>query len=229
MPHIPALTCLINILLFFLKKNEINLNIFDFPPSKEYLTLRLFPSFLFGALPMTVCSVTAFNAISASIVSSKPAMAAVISRCGIKDNATIEDLIQDATIKAWQNVDKFEGKSKVSSWLCSIAKNTAIDHLRKHGRMVMMGDKRFPEKVDTSLHVNPEAAMIADEAEQAMNDKVQTAISKLNDKHAQVITMYHLQDMSYEAIAKQLRIPKGSVMSRLFHARKKMRELLKHS
>ena len=86
----------------------------------------------------------------------------------------------------------------------------------------------MPEKVDSSLYVNPEAAMIANESEQATNDKVQTAISKLNDKHAQVITMYHLKDMSYEAIAKQLRIPKGSVMSRLFHARKKMRELMRH-
>lgn len=164
-----------------------------------------------------------------SLIAARPLVLAVIHRTGIKDRATAEDIAQDAFIKAWQASESFQSKSKVSSWLCSIAKNTAIDHLRKHGRMVMMGDRAMPEKVDSSLHVNPEAAMIADETEQAMNDKVQTAISKLNNKHAQVITMYHLQDMSYEAIAKQLRIPKGSVMSRLFHARKKMRELLKHA
>ena len=224
MPHIPALTYIFNIILFFFKINRINL---VFRSSKEY-SLSLLILFFFGALPMLSSSVT-LDALVASMESARPAMYAVISRCGIKDRATIEDLTQDAIIKAWQSHENFQGKSKVSSWLCSIAKNTAIDHLRKHGRMVMMGDRAMPEKVDTSLHVNPEAAMIADETEQAMNDKVQTAISKLNDKHAQVITMYHLQDMSYEAIAKQLRIPKGSVMSRLFHARKKMRELLKHS
>ena len=123
-------------------------------------------------------SSVSLDALVASMESARPAMYAVISRCGIKDRATIEDLAQDAIIKAWQNADAFQGKSKVSSWLCSIAKNTAIDHLRKHGRMVMMGDRAMPEKVDSSLHVNPEAAMIADETEQAMNDKVQTAISK---------------------------------------------------
>ena len=223
MAHIPALTYIFNIILFFFKINRINL---IFQSSKEY-SLSLLILFPFGALPML--PVSSLDALVASMESARPAMYAVISRCGIKDRATIEDLTQDAIIKAWQSHENFQGKSKVSSWLCSIAKNTAIDHLRKHGRMVMMGDRAMPEKVDTSLHVNPEAAMIAEETEQAMNDKVQTAISKLNDKHAQVITMYHLQDMSYEAIAKQLRIPKGSVMSRLFHARKKMRELLKHS
>ena len=223
MAHIPALTYIFNIILFFFKINRINL---IFQSSKEY-SLSLLILFPFGALPML--PVSSLDALVASMESARPAMYAVISRCGIKDRATIEDLTQGAIIKAWQSHENFQGKSKVSSWLCSIAKNTAIDHLRKHGRMVMMGDRAMPEKVDTSLHVNPEAAMIAEETEQAMNDKVQTAISKLNDKHAQVITMYHLQDMSYEAIAKQLRIPKGSVMSRLFHARKKMRELLKHS
>ena len=223
MAHIPALTYIFNIILFFFKINRINL---VFRSSKEY-SLSLLILFPFGALPML--PVSSLDALVASMDSARPAMYAVISRCGIKDRATIEDLTQDAIIKAWQSHENFQGKSKVSSWLCSIAKNTAIDHLRKHGRMVMMGDRAMPEKVDTSLHVNPEAAMIAEETEQAMNDKVQTAISKLNDKHAQVITMYHLQDMSYEAIAKKLRIPKGSVMSRLFHARKKMRELLKHS
>ena len=178
---------------------------------------------------MQLPSSSSLDALIASMEAARPLMAAVIYRTGIKDSATIEDITQDAIIKAWQSHDNFEGKSKVSSWLCSIAKNTAIDHLRKHGRMVMMGDRVMPEKVDSSLYVNPEAAMIANETEQATNDKVQTAISKLNDKHAQVITMYHLQDMSYEAIAKKLKIPRGSVMSRLFHARKKMREFLKHS
>ncbi len=222
--HIAALSLVID--LFSLFFNLIRINSV-FQTSKEY-SLRLLILSPFGALLMFSSTAT-LDALLASMESARPAMYAVISRQGIKDRATIEDLTQDAIIKAWQSHDKFQGKSKVSSWLCSIAKNTAIDHLRKHGRMVMMGDRAMPEKVDTSLHVNPEAAMIADETEQAMNDKVQTAISKLNDKHAQVITMYHLQDMSYEVIAKKLRIPKGSVMSRLFHARKKMRELLRHA
>lgn len=162
-----------------------------------------------------------------SLIDARPLVLAVIHRTGIKDRATAEDIAQDAFIKAWQASETFQSKSKVSSWLCSIARNAAIDHMRKHKRMLLMGDNRMPEKADMSAFSNPEVKMLEEEYDLSVKSDVETAISKLSDKHATIIRMYHIDDMSYEAIAKSLKIPKGSVMSRLFHARKKMQALLK--
>ena len=162
-----------------------------------------------------------------SLIDARPLVLAVIHRTGIKDRATAEDIAQDAFIKAWQASKTFQSKSKVSSWLCSIAKNAAIDHMRKHNRMVNLGDNAIPEKADSSSLSNPLAKMLEVEHEASVKAEVQAALSKLSPKHAEVIRMYHIEDMSYEAIAKSLKIPKGSVMSRLFHARKKMQALLK--
>ena len=162
-----------------------------------------------------------------ALIAAKPLVLAVIHRTGIKDRATAEDIAQDAFIKAWQASEGFQSKSKVSSWLCAIARNAAIDHMRKHKRMVMLGDNKIPEKPDMSAYSNPEVKMLEEENDKSVKASVKTALSKLSDKHAQVIKMYHLDDMSYDEIAKELNIAKGSVMSRLFHARQKMRTFLK--
>ena len=164
-----------------------------------------------------------------ALINARPLVLAVIHRTGIKDRATAEDVAQNAFIKAWQSAEKestaFRSESKVSSWLCSIAKNAAIDHMRKHHKMVMLGDKAIPEKA--SYKYNPESNMLKAERNTAIESSVQQAIEKLSAKHKEVITLYHLDNLSYEEIAAKLGIPKGSVMSRLFHARKKMRSLLK--
>ena len=162
-----------------------------------------------------------------SLIDARPLVLAVIHRTGIKDRATAEDIAQDAFIKAWQASKTFQSKSKVSSWLCSIAKNAAIDHMRKHNRMVNLGDNAIPEKADSSSLSTPLAKMLEVEHEASGKRDVETALSKLSPKHAEVIRLYHIEDMSYENIASTLNIPKGSVMSRLFHARKKMQALLK--
>jgi len=170
---------------------------------------------------------TSTDTFNQSLIAARPLVLAVIHRTGIKDRATAEDIAQDAFIKAWQASEGFQSKSKVSSWLCSIARNAAIDHMRKHNRMVNLGDNAIPEKPDSSSLSNPLAKMLEDEHEATLKNEVETAISKLSPKHAEIIRMYHIEDMSYENIASTLNIPKGSVMSRLFHARKKMRDLLK--
>lgn len=170
---------------------------------------------------------TSTDLFNDSLIAARPLVLAVIHRTGIKDRATAEDIAQIAFIKAWQSAGSFQSKSKVSSWLCSIAKNAAIDHMRKHKRMVNIGDSAIPEKPDMSAYSNPEVKMIEEEQDTLMKDKVETAISKLKPKHAEIIRMYHIEDMSYDNIASTLNIPTGSVMSRLFHARKQMRSLLK--
>jgi len=162
-----------------------------------------------------------------ALIKARPLVLAVIHRTGIKDRATAEDIAQDAFIKAWQSSEGFEAKSKVSSWLCAIAKNAAIDHMRKHRRMINLGDNTIPEKGDSTSFSNPLAKMLEVEHDSSVKADVATALSKLSANHAQVIKLYHIDELSYEAIAKKLKIPTGSVMSRLFHARKKMRTFLK--
>jgi len=71
---------------------------------------------------------------------------------------------------------------------------------------------------------NPESILCENETQQ----KVWAAIEQLPFKFREIIVLRHFQDMSYEDIATQLGIPEGSVMSRLFYARKQMREILEN-
>ncbi|MCX4245937.1 RNA polymerase sigma factor [Paraliomyxa miuraensis] len=142
------------------------------------------------------------------------------------------DVLQEAFIKVHRYLPNFEGQSSFYTWLYRIVANLCIDHLRRSGRKrdVEFDDRlrhdRHTETVGTAGTItamgDPSAAVKNKEILAAVQD----SLGRLSDKHRAVIVMRELQGLSYADMAKAMNCSKGTIMSRLFHARRNMQKLL---
>ena len=140
------------------------------------------------------------------------------------------DVVQDAFIKAHKYLDKFEGNSSFYTWLYRIVMNLAIDHLRKHRRIkpVELDEQNLDEAAgDESLLPkilggNPGRALL----DKQIRVRIDQALEGLSDNHRAVLIMRELEGMSYEEMAQAMGCSKGTIMSRLFHARRNMQRQL---
>jgi RNA polymerase sigma-70 factor (ECF subfamily) len=140
------------------------------------------------------------------------------------------DVVQDAFIKAHKYLDKFEGTSSFYTWLYRIVMNLAIDHLRKHRRVrpVELDEQHLEEGAGDDallpkiLGGNPGRALMDKE----IRARIDQALGTLSDNHRAVLIMRELEGMSYEEMAQAMGCSKGTIMSRLFHARKNMQKQL---
>lgn len=142
------------------------------------------------------------------------------------------DVVQDAFIKAHRHLAKFEGSSSFYTWLYRIVMNLAIDHLRKtrRTRQVDFNDSIGRDDGEVSdesllpriLGQNPGKAVISKE----IREQISKALDELSDNHRTVLILRELEGLSYEEMAEAMNCSKGTIMSRLFHARKNMQKRL---
>ncbi len=151
----------------------------------------------------------------------------------LKNRHDALDCVQEGFVKVHRHLPSFQGSSSFYTWLYRIVMNLAIDQLRrrKTSKPVEFDDgvRRDSQEpgddaiVSRMLDENPRKAVIRRE----LLEKVQLALAELPEYHRQVILLREIEGMSYEEMAEALDVPKGTIMSRLFHARKKMQEALK--
>lgn len=127
-----------------------------------------------------------------------------------------EDAAQEAFIRAWKHLPKYQPRSPFRNWLYRIATNAALDTLRRDKETVILDD-RYP-----SPKSNPEAALEKSE----LNDRIRQAILALPPSSRAVLVLREYEEMSYREIADTMGIPLGTVMSRLNYARKILRQSL---
>jgi RNA polymerase sigma-70 factor (ECF subfamily) len=139
------------------------------------------------------------------------------------------DVVQDAFIKVHRHIGTFQGSSSFYTWLYRIVMNLAIDHIRKVRKVTEWGDdvQRSDDAGDGTLvpHMpdeNPSKAVVRRE----LTDKIMQALDTLPEYHRAVIVLREIEGLSYEEMAQVLDVPKGTIMSRLFHARRKLQEQL---
>jgi RNA polymerase sigma-70 factor (ECF subfamily) len=141
------------------------------------------------------------------------------------------DLAQDGFLKAWKSIAGFRGQSAFYTWLYRIMTNVTIDWLRKKQ---IQGDTEF----DDSLELNnvepgsstaPKAELLPDaRMEHAeIRKRIDAALQKLSPEHRAVIVMKEMDGLQYNEIADAMGCSLGTVMSRLFYARKKLQALLR--
>lgn len=143
------------------------------------------------------------------------------------------DLVQEAFVKVHRHLDTFQGNSSFYTWLYRITVNVAIDRIRRerNKRSVEYDDGRAHENaaesetpvVSTSTGVSPLRALRQKELAQ----KIDEASQKLSPAHMEILVLREVDGLSYEELAEVLDIPKGTVMSRLFHARHNLAKHLK--
>ncbi len=137
-----------------------------------------------------------------------------------------EDVVQEAFVKAYQALDRFDLNHSFYPWLATIARNTAFNLMEREKK------KESLEKLQES-GFDPESVELGP-LEKLMNDRSQArfyrAVQTLPEKYRAVFVLRHFEDQSYTEIAATLKIPPGTVNSRLFRARtmlmKALRDLL---
>lgn len=151
----------------------------------------------------------------------------------LKNEDDALDAVQEAFVKVHKNIHKFQGSSSFYTWLYRIVMNVSIDHVRRASRRRTVD---FDETIGRDSNDAAPAVAItpnlidADPGRSALRRELSEAIAaglqELPDHHRAVIVLREVEGMSYEEMAEVLEVPKGTIMSRLFHARKKLQASL---
>jgi len=140
------------------------------------------------------------------------------------------DISQQAFIKSWKNIKKFKCKSSFYTWIYRIAHNLLIDHYRKSKRKKEIS---FEEKMEIDPFFESRTSMDESTAFDRMNNdelmtQVDMALEKLSDQHKETFVLYEIERLSYKEIAETMNCSLGTVMSRLFYARRQAKRNLAH-
>jgi RNA polymerase sigma-70 factor, ECF subfamily len=141
-----------------------------------------------------------------------------------------QDVVQEAFLNAYQSLEGFKGDSLFFTWLYRIAVNAAISFKRKRRVVIpidaarggVSGVPRGVEPPDPSELSRPGHALEQEEQER----RIQRALSRLSPEHRAVLILKDMEGQKYEAMAEILRVPLGTIRSRLHRARLELRELL---
>ena len=142
------------------------------------------------------------------------------------------DLSQEAFIKAWQALPRFEAKARFSTWLYRIVHNVVCDWARRRRPETEgeMNDELLErERIDPASRTTPSAALRPDHAlsNEELRERIEAALATLSPEHRQAVLLKDVQGFSYKEIAEIMGCSIGTVMSRLHYARKKLQSLLK--
>ncbi len=152
----------------------------------------------------------------------------------LKDKEDAKDVTQEAFVKVYKYLDHFKGDASFYTWLYRITSNICIDVMRRKNAAKAGGHAEFDEAVrmDTSeanlgalgskLGTNPQKSMLRKE----LAAKITAAFQQIPEEHRAILLLREVEGMSYDELATTLNIKKGTVMSRLFHARLKMQKVL---
>ena len=142
------------------------------------------------------------------------------------------DLAQDSFVKAWNSIKRFRGQSSFYTWIYRIVMNVTIDWLRKKqvkGAGTEFDDAIQLKEIEPASRTVPKPDALPYERMERSEIRAQidNAIAQLSPEHRAVILMKETEDMQYHEIAEALGCSIGTVMSRLFYARKKLQNLLR--
>ncbi len=143
----------------------------------------------------------------------------------VPNNFDREDLCQDVFVKVYQNLGKFKFESKLSTWIARIAYNRCINFLEKK-KVPLFDDVVKNEEITVdSMESNvktPEAVV----EERNLSDILNSEINQLPKQYQLIVTLYHIDELTYEEIGKITGMPDGTVKSHLFRGRKLLKDRL---
>lgn len=143
------------------------------------------------------------------------------------------DAVQEAFLSAFRAIRKFRGEAKFSSWLYGIVLNQARNRLRQ----IASRDRHHSRSLDDPLAAGSggldpdppslEASVLAQLEKKEIEEKVQECINQLDEGYREVLVLRDILGHSYEEIQQTLKLPDGTVKSRLFRARESVKNCLK--
>ena len=136
------------------------------------------------------------------------------------------DLVQETFVKAFRNLGSYDRNRPFAPWIYRIARNNAVDYMRAqrvNPARPSIGSQQGEDHGDFLERVHdPSANPARDAQERAARVRIQQALQTLDSKYREPLSLFHFEGMQYDEIAAILRIPLGTVMTRLYRGRKKL-------
>jgi RNA polymerase sigma-70 factor (ECF subfamily) len=133
----------------------------------------------------------------------------------VKQDAEAEDIAQEAFVKAWKNLKKFQPEKKFKTWLFQITKNTCIDYLRKHKNFLPaqnMAEEQMALSLEKLIDASPLPEEVFDSA--GFEASLEKVIGSLPENYRQAVAMHLQQDLTFQEISEILNEPINTVKSR---------------
>jgi RNA polymerase sigma-70 factor (ECF subfamily) len=141
----------------------------------------------------------------------------------LNDSFEAADTLNEVMMEVWKHAGRFEGRSKVSTWLLGITHHKVYDRLRKRKHTNMQEDID-----DHANHISDDNDVSMEQALAGVDDArmVKHCMDKLSEAHRLVIHLAFFEDMHYQDIASIAECPEGTVKTRVFHAKQALKDCL---
>ena len=136
----------------------------------------------------------------------------------LKDKERVEDIQVEVFTEVWRSAKKFKGNSKVKTWIFGIARNLALNELRRNKRHLNTDD--FPYPSDD----NPSDSELIDKDKKVM---IKNGLLKISVKHQEILDLVFFHEMNYQEVSEVLNISINTVKTRVFYAKDALRKTLK--
>ena len=141
--------------------------------------------------------------------------------CG--NEADADEVAQEAFLSAWKGLPNFRGESRFSTWLYQLTTHAAIDLMRREKRQAAAEDIDGITAADDGPSPHPQVERAETRRE------VRSALMQLPEEYRQVLVLRFMQELSYEEIGQTLKLPAGTVKSRLNRAKAQLKDILSRS
>ena len=147
----------------------------------------------------------------------------------VKNEDDAKELSQQTWIKGWKSISRFKQNSAFTSWIYQIATRTALDHIRKAKRR---GEVCYFDEWSEETDGSADNSFISSEPRSKLErseirEHFSKVIAKLSPKHRTALMLREIEELSYGEIAKIMKCQTGTVMSRIFNARKSIQHYMK--
>ncbi len=148
----------------------------------------------------------------------------------VRDDDEARDIVQAAFVKAWTHLEGYRSEASFLNWLRRIVENLCTDHVRKK---VRRKTGSFDEAIATRdedgsiLEVHHEDSPHKALVRKELRERIHAALDELSEDQRQILLLREIDGLSYKEIADHVGIPEGTVMSRLFYARKRVQAILR--
>jgi RNA polymerase sigma factor (sigma-70 family) len=163
------------------------------------------------------------------------------------DEHLAEEIYSLTLVKAWQKIKTFKGEAAFKTWVCSIARRNFFDQYRKNKKVKFVNldycsnltsttihneeDYRFPVEITPEFSCLddklPSSSLESEENDKRLKSLLDKIMRKLKPKDKEILRLYYRDRLEYKQIAEKLEIPLGTVMSRLYYARKNAEKIIK--
>jgi len=148
----------------------------------------------------------------------------------VRNEDEANDMTQQAWIKAWKKLDGFKGQSEFFTWMYRVVSFVCLDHLRKkrrRGEMEYLDEVEAYEEPGTERAASTVSRPDHELERREIRERFEAVLNRISPEQRMALTLREVEGLSYEEIASAMNCRKGTVMSRIFYARKNLQQYMK--